>query len=64
MREGNRQTLIDAIEHGKILTPDIMTHIITCMIRYDLEYMMDEYPEYILQYPELVEHTINKNKGE
>ena len=59
MHKDVRKTLVEALEENW----DNKDNIITSMIRYDLDYMIEYYPELILKYSDLVEHTINKTRG-
>lgn len=56
MHEGNRGMLKRLLEEGG----DIPSLLIRTMIAYDIEYMIEEYPEYIIKYPREESQTMKK----
>ncbi len=49
MRKDNRETLKKMLAEGERRYPDLLAK---CMLKFDYKYMLEEYPEIVLKYPE------------
>ena len=56
MQEGNRGMLRRLLEENE----DVPTLLIKTMLIFDMEYMIQEYPEYVIKYPRDVSQTMKK----